>query len=206
MTPIIPKIEINGIWHEMPDYRFLSDNVLAAKPKCVVEIGAYKGISAVTIASSMPESAHLWCVDCWLISNEVECEKRFAKHDLRDRVTLISLRSLLAAAIWDGPPIDFLHIDGADSAEETYSDIIMWMPHLADRAFVLGHDWHLPGVKAGVERVTREHLFEDGSFGHTNHQWGDFSVRFSGELQQVLPQQWYARFNRQAIKESGDGD
>lgn len=125
----------------------------AERDEQVVEVGTFRGRSAVLLARS---GAKLACVDPWApwVNHQgrmcqgatvdqfrSELQKRVLLH----RVQVIRATSAEAAARWDGGPIGLMFIDGVHTADGTRTDWHAWAPHLLPGAVIAWHDYTLHG-------------------------------------------------------------
>jgi len=123
----------------------------------LVEIGSYLGASASAIASGMPTSSKLVCVDTW--NNDAMSEgsrdtfgefrrntSEFDRNIETKRGTSDTISSTFQG------DISFLFVDADHSWEGVSRDISAWRRHLTRDAWVLLHD---AGWAEGVIRASR---------------------------------------------------
>lgn len=67
------------------------------------------------------------------------------------------MKSVDAAAIYDGPAIGLLFIDGWHSTEAVEEDVHSWLPYLAPQRTIVFDDWERPEVGQGIK--TSAHWF-----------------------------------------------
>jgi len=127
----------------------------------IVEVGSYKGKSAVNFAYAVRKrggDATIFCVDTWRNENiefakNVDVFAAFEANVARDRDLIVPLRgrSEEVGAAWDRGPIDVLFIDGDHSYEGVVRDVEAWVPHVKPGGLVMFHDTGLEGVWKGIE-------------------------------------------------------
>jgi predicted O-methyltransferase YrrM len=116
--------------------------IRATRPHTVVEIGTYKGLSAIILATGLERNkyGHLFTVD----NNEskvlAEAEERFSKEPLNHRITLIKKSSQDAFVDWGRARIDFLYIDGSHSFLDACCDFALWSRYLTHSGIIVIHD------------------------------------------------------------------
>lgn len=151
-TPI-PSI---GADRDAVHYLVLYALVRILQPETCVEIGSYKGDSAVWIAQALEDNGgvgRLVCVDPFVGIGEGKMplfwEKVYSM-GLEDLVYLVEKRSEEAVAFVP-TKIDFLFIDGDHSKEGCLSDIEKYVPKLTSGGVVAFHDYQTcPGVKEAI--------------------------------------------------------
>lgn len=127
----------------------------------IVEVGSYKGMSAVYLARG-DQPVH--CVDPWDLGGQKHANK-YADPDVfaafqaqikaagvAGKVTAHKGTSAQIAASWDGP-VGLLHIDGLHTYDGVRSDLADWAPFLVDGATVAFHDYcpDFDGVRRAVD-------------------------------------------------------
>jgi len=151
----------------------------------VVEIGCYKGKSSASIASGLPESARMVCIDPW--TRQTPMIKQYTdtyhtpetllkwQHNTRQWKSQITqiVGFPLDVARWWNAPIDMLFVDCCKHYEEILPIWQAWFPFC--RGIVASHDYNtVPDTHAyypGVIRALREVVFENT----TNHEHVHFT-------------------------------
>ncbi|HBJ72926.1 MAG TPA: hypothetical protein DDY88_04290 [Actinobacteria bacterium] len=129
----------------------------------VVEIGSYLGRSTVALATGS-RGALVHAVDPHTgdISEVAEGKSintyegflaNIDKASVSDRVRPMRMMSVDAAAIYEGPAIGLLFVDGWHSAEAVEEDIRSWHPHLAPQCTIVFDDWQDPDVARGIRNI-----------------------------------------------------
>lgn len=142
----------------------------------LVEVGVWRGALALRLLQARPQ-LRLVLVDPWLSgsdnpawsdsgaalarcrSSEIEAIYQGVVESVRphrDRVRILRLTSLAAAAeIADGS-CDAVFIDSDHSQEAVTADICAWLPKVRRGGWIGGHDYdhpRFPGVRAAVDAL-----------------------------------------------------
>ena len=141
--------------------------VANAKPRVLVELGTYSGVSYAAFCEAVTRtglSTTCHAVDTWAgdpqsgnYSDDVYCEFK-AFHDERYSAFSSLMRVTFddaVSAFADGS-VDLLHIDGFHTYDSVRHDFETWRPKLSDRAIVLFHDTNERGGDFGVWRFFEE--------------------------------------------------
>ena len=166
---MIPKevFDIPG-WYREEDMEFLARLVDHLGPHTVLEVGTYRGRSALAIASALPSGAMLYCVDLWedIVQDAINIDGvaaleafRSTINDLgfRDRIAISKGDSLRIADLWTAQ-LDLVHLDGLHDSDEVLDDIKAWSRRLKDSGVIVGHDWNNPRVSEAVELANGQGL------------------------------------------------
>jgi MMP 1-O-methyltransferase len=115
----------------------------------IVEIGSWKGKSAIWLASGSRDSSKVkvHCVDPHTGSPEhgpdvqtlAEFNSNIAKAGLQDLVVPLVMTSEEAVRNWD-KKVELLFVDGNHEYEEVEKDMVSWFPYLTEGAIVALHD------------------------------------------------------------------
>lgn len=154
------------------------------KPRFVVEVGSWKGGSAITMAREMTKygGGVILCVDTWLGALEfwenqsdttrfqaLECRHgypqvyyRFLANichaGIRDLIVPFPLHSS-SAALWllrQGFQADAAYIDGSHEEEDVFQDLVDYYEIIRPGGLIFGDDWNWTGVRTAVQRFARE--------------------------------------------------
>jgi predicted O-methyltransferase YrrM len=142
-------------------------------PKIIIEVGSWKGKSAIHMAKLAPE-AKILCIDTWLGSREMfglevgpdtEIERlhgwpqlyftfasNVVRHVGRERICPIPLPSAIAALVLGkiGFEADLIYIDGSHEYEDVLRDIDDYWPLLKSGGVMLLDDFTFPMVGKAV--------------------------------------------------------
>jgi predicted O-methyltransferase YrrM len=138
----------------------------------VVEIGSYKGRSAVAIGHGLKANENgnyrLICVDPFLDEKRDPDLAAAFRDNVReggvsDIVDIMPEFSSEAAKAWPNERgVAMLWIDGNHEYENVRDDFLLWSRHLVPGGVVAFHDWYLIGVR---EAITR-HVFSVDFYQH----------------------------------------
>jgi hypothetical protein len=141
----------------------------------VIEVGTYKGASAVVMAQTLQGRGKILCVDTWLGAPEFWWDVRdmpkingypsifftFTKNiktlGLQNVITPFPISSQQAADVLKRYHVqaDVIYIDGSHEYEAVLSDIKAYWPLLRPGGVMLGDDFD-PGCHPGVTKAVRE--------------------------------------------------
>jgi predicted O-methyltransferase YrrM len=129
------------------------------QPITVLEIGSFKGRSAIAFALAIRArgEGRLYAVDPHWGGSREDFFKNIEKAGMTDLIIPIELSSHDARAEVADASLDVVFIDGGHEYEEVCLDISDWTSAFADVALVAFNDTHFPGVyKALKEKVLRD--------------------------------------------------
>ena len=161
---------------------YLREAVAAVRPRIVVEIGVWKGASAITLASALKDLAVdgvVIAVDTWLGSWDHWLNRQWFDHlafeagmpqlyrkfvqNVVDRgvdgyVVPLPLDSANAQVVLSrhNLSIDVLHIDAAHNHSSVMSDLRLWWPLLRPGGILLGDDYTDDGAWPEVREAYDE--------------------------------------------------
>jgi predicted O-methyltransferase YrrM len=180
----------------------------------LVEIGSFRGRSAVVMASALADGARLVAIDPHAggdrgpqeIAAEAErgeADNRAFAQNLRaagveSRVQLVRLMSSDAHAAVDGP-IDVLYVDGAHRFAPARDDIVRWGARVRDGGTMLVHDsFSSIGVTlATLSSITFgarwRYVGRTRSLAEYRREPLELAERVSNALQQVAQLPWFLR-------------
>lgn len=172
----------HGWGSDSPAFREL---ILAQKPRLIIEVGTWKGGSALQMASVLEEAklpGTVLCIDTWLGALEFWTDltdpERYGslRHEhgwptvyfqflanvchrhLQHRIVPFPQTSA-TGALWlrhYGLRGDLIYIDGSHEEEDVYQDVLDYWEVLAPGGTLFGDDWSWDGVRLAVERFARE--------------------------------------------------
>lgn len=174
--------DTHGWGSDSPAFREL---ILAEKPNLIVEVGTWKGGSALHMAKVLGESGLpgvVLCIDTWLGALEFWTDTadpaRYGslrlKHGypsvyyqflanichrgLQQRIVPFPQTSA-TGALWlryFGVRAEMIYIDGSHEEEDVYQDLCDYWEVLAPGGILVGDDYAWDGVRIAVERFARE--------------------------------------------------
>lgn len=154
------------------------------KNKLCLEVGSWTGGSAKTICSLLDPSSCLICCDTFLGSVEHFVEKQIAvpkfqhgrpalfemfiknTEEHKDKILPLQLTSSVVYDIFKhyNLSIDFVYIDGDHARAVVKEDVLRYYSLLAPGGVLLGDDYAIEGVKAGLEDTGLDYTMEHGQF------------------------------------------
>lgn len=167
------------------------------RPTRLIEVGTWKGGSALTLASHIDRlglDAEILCVDTWLgaleMWTDLDDADRHASLNLKNgyptlyytflgnvvraghqnRITPFPVPSVTAAQ-WcalHGVKADMIYIDGSHEEEDVYQDLVSWWDLVRDGGVLFGDDWTWDGVRLAVERFAAENSL---TITHRHDKW-----------------------------------
>jgi len=152
---------LNGSWCSKEKATLIMELIMLERPKVCVEVGVFTGSSLLPIGATLKYVNHgkVYAVDAW--SNEeavlglTEGESNYvwwSSLDMRGIyytcVALIRSFELFPyctvliqpsrdAVAYIGEPIDFLHLDGNFSQEESLKDVTLYLPKVRKGGYIL---------------------------------------------------------------------
>jgi Methyltransferase domain len=180
--PVSAILDLQG-WAS--DHPYFSSLVEETRPALIIEVGTWKGASAINMAKAAREiraDVTVLCVDTWLGSNEVlwsdpalrpllalrngipQVYQQFLANivlsDLTDTVFPMPMTSTCAAALLSRFSIaaDLIYVDAGHSEREVYGDLIHFWPLVRTGGVLFGDDYWTTwdGVIKAVNRFAHE--------------------------------------------------
>jgi cephalosporin hydroxylase len=137
--------------------------VIQHAPRCVLEIGSYKGGSALVICEALRQTgqeAHLFMVD--------PCDQRDPAlwERIADVATFIpepSPEGVATASQLAGMPFDVAFVDGYHGFEQVSADLVGLLPVMRSGGVLVFHDAHFESVQRAIdEALLTTPLQDDG--------------------------------------------
>lgn len=133
------------------------------RPKTVIEVGSWLGLSTRFIASHLPKKAKLYAIDTWLGSTEEAVHQQDPRLShlyqlflsnvihagLCHKIIPIRMTSLEAAKALK-VRAELIYIDGAHDTKSVTEDILAWHEHLTEKGIICGDDWVWTTVQVAV--------------------------------------------------------
>lgn len=159
--------------------------VSAQDPKLIIEVGTWKGGSAMTMANALQKhnkSATILCIDTWLGALEFwqnhQDPDRYGSLKLKNgypsvyyqflanvcyaghqgRIVPFPQTSATAALFLrtHGIQSELIYIDGSHEEEDVYQDLLDYWPLLTTGGTIFGDDYTWDGVRLAVTRFAKE--------------------------------------------------
>ena len=175
----------------------------------VVEIGSFRGKSAVVLAAAAPAGSRVMCIDPHLGSDRgpqefaVDHERgegdyeafhaNLARHGVSDVVEHVRALSSAALDAVDGP-VDLLYVDGAHRFRPAGDDLVGWGARVRPGGTMLVHDsFSSIGVTLALLRHVTfgawTYVGRSGSMAEYRHERGGVA----SALRQLAQLPWFAR-------------
>ncbi len=132
----------------------------------IVEIGSYRGRSAVALASGLRRDSkiRIFAIDpheefrgvCggeFGPADQAALYRNLGRAGVGRTVAVVSLPSTQAASAWPRPDIGLLWLDGDHSYAAVTGDFGAWRPHLATGCVVAFHDSDTPDVAKALDEL-----------------------------------------------------
>ena len=162
-----------------------AEMVRAVRPKLIVEVGTWKGASAIRMADEVAAAgldSQILCIDTWLGALEFwtaqEDPERYKSLKLKNGWPQVYYQFLAnvchkghqqriipfpqtsaTGALWlryFGFTADLIYVDASHEEEDVYADLIAYWEVLAPGGVMFGDDWTWDGVRLAVLRFARE--------------------------------------------------
>lgn len=177
------RFDATGWEGDSPAFRRL---IMEVKPRLIVEVGSWKGNSALQMAAITREaglSTQILCVDTWLgalefWTNQTDRERYLSlqiRHGypavyyqflanvchkgFQDRIIPFPQTSS-TAALWlryYGITAEMVYIDASHEEDDVYSDLCNYWPLVSDNGVLFGDDYsNWDGVRLAVNRFGQE--------------------------------------------------
>lgn len=166
------------------------------KPKLVIEVGTWKGASALTIADALAKqgSGVLLCIDTWLGALEfwqdqsdkerfqsLNCKHGYPQvyyqflanvcHKQQQSRVIPFPATSSSAALWlmrFSITADLVYVDASHEEEDVYQDLLDYYELTAPGGVIFGDDWSWSGVRAAVEKFAAENKL---NIEHLHDKW-----------------------------------
>lgn len=145
------------------------------KPKVVIEVGCWFGLSTRHMASLLPEGGVLYAVDHWLGSAEHQpgqsywhpklpfLYEQFLSNvihaQLTDKIVPVRISSIEASRVLATVSADLIYIDASHEYDAVYADIAAWYPLVKGHGLLCGDDY-LDGdgsIRRAVDQFAADH-------------------------------------------------
>jgi len=207
VRPLLHRIDpYHGFdWQALPDDAAgwgsdspaFAELVAELRPTRIIEVGTWKGGSALTLAAALDRhglDAEILCVDTWLgaleMWTDLDDPERHGSLALRhgyptlyyqflanvrraghhERITPFPVPSVTAAQ-WlalHGIRADLIYLDGSHEEEDVHQDLVSYWDLVRPGGILFGDDWAWDGVRLAVQRFAREHHL---AITHRHDKW-----------------------------------
>ncbi len=175
-------LDLHGWGGQSPVFR---DLIGQAKPRLIIEVGTWKGASAMEMGSAIREAGlttEIVCVDTWLGALEFWTDQddperyrslqlqhgypavyyqflaNVCHRGLQQTITPFPQTSSIAA-LWlrsFGIAADLIYLDASHEEEDVYEDLCGYWEVLRPGGILFGDDYSWDGVRLAVDRFARE--------------------------------------------------
>jgi len=174
--------DAHGWGGQSPAFREL---ISQAKPRLIIEVGTWKGASALEMAAVVHElglPTQIVCVDTWLGAIEFWTDptdpERYLSLQLRHGYPTVYYQFLAnvchqscqnriipfpqnasTAALWfwrNGITAELIYVDASHEEEDVYQDLCNYWEIVADNGVLFGDDYSWDGVRLAVQRFAKE--------------------------------------------------
>jgi hypothetical protein len=174
--------DLHGWGSRSPAFREL---IVQTKPRLIVEVGTWKGASALEMAAVIRElglSTQILCIDTWLGALEFWTDQndpeRYLSLQLRhgyptvfyqflanvchqgfqDRIVPFPQTASVAASWlrYYGISADMIYLDASHEEEDVYLDLFNYWDSLCANGILFGDDYSWDGVRLAVNRFANE--------------------------------------------------
>lgn len=171
LPPAMRQAKLMRLW--LPEGHFLDGELnaihrLASGREQAVDLGTYKGLSAVALSLCCRRVHTVDCyenlpADSFADTLEPDRYRKMQDHSLQanyelasrfGNITLEPGDSAEAGRLWNRGPVDVLLVDADHSYEGTVANVEAWWPHLRDGARIIFHDDN--AIHPGVQRAISE--------------------------------------------------
>jgi hypothetical protein len=161
---------------------FAYDIVECLRPRVIVELGTYNGLSFFTFCQSMQEhniEGLCYAVDTWegdehtggYDTSIIDGVRSHAREHYRGFTYLLQMYFNEALQHFDSDSIDLLHIDGLHTYDAVKEDFSNWYPKVKPGGIILFHDIEARIKDYGVWKLWSELQAEHETF-HFKHGFG----------------------------------
>lgn len=175
-------LDAHGWGGQSPAFRSL---ITELKPRLIVEVGTWKGASALEMAAATCEaglSTQIVCIDTWLGAVEfwtdqsdpqrylsLQCKHGYPSvyyqflanvchKGFQDRIVPFPQTSSNASSWFRyyGITADMVYLDASHEEEDVYQDLWNYWDVVGDQGILFGDDYSWDGVRLAVERFAQE--------------------------------------------------
>ncbi|HEY8223910.1 MAG TPA: class I SAM-dependent methyltransferase [Pyrinomonadaceae bacterium] len=137
------------------------------KPRVVVELGTFRGVSYCAFCQAVTElglDTHCYAIDTWhgdpqsgIYGPDVLADLRQHHDELYGNFSeLIQSTFEEASRRFENESVDLLHIDGLHTYDSVKRDFETWLPKVSDKGVILFHDTFVKEADYGVWKFWEE--------------------------------------------------
>ena len=151
--------------------RLLQFLIRISRAKRILEIGAFIGVSAMSMARALPPDGHIVSIEKFSEFADI-CRQNFRRNGLENRITLLEGDAMdLLPTLASSPPFDFVFLDGNKERYLEYFEQLdpLLSPQglfVADNMFMSGDVFNDPPAN---EKARGVKMFLDGVSRHNNY-------------------------------------
>lgn len=161
----------------------LAELVTQVKPRTIIEVGSWRGVSAIWMMKHAPADAVIYCVDTWLGSIEhmtgnvdppmpmvrgypgvyYEFRDNVIHAGIANRLYPVPNTSIIGAAFLRHSDVlgDLIYIDASHDADSVWRDLCAYRALLAPGGVLCGDDYGThAGVTEAVDAFAKHHGYE----------------------------------------------
>jgi acetyltransferase-like isoleucine patch superfamily enzyme len=160
-------------------------SIKSLKPRLIVEVGTWKGASAIHMAKLCEQynlSTEIVCIDTWLGNwqhwsrlegpgsrLDLRIENGYPNlyfqflsnvlaHKLEHVITPLPLTGVAGAKLFESFAIrpDMVYVDGDHEYQSVVMDLRLWLDQLAPGGIIIGDDYDWPGVRRAANEICEE--------------------------------------------------
>ena len=181
---ILP-LNIEPIWFSNQEH--IASCFHQRRPKIVVEVGSWLGVSTAFMAKMLPEDGMIFAVDPWETPTEIMSQgypplnwpiwpvlyeqflSNMFHYNVETKVTPIRATSVKGAEVMKKKniKIDLIYIDANHDTEPVLEDLRVWYPLVEGHGLLCGDDWCWPTVRDAVYQFAVEknlQVYGNGNF------------------------------------------
>ena len=167
------------------EHAIFGETIAELRPRLIVELGSWKGASAIHMARLARElnlATEIVCIDTWLgnwqhwsratgvgsradmriVNGMPRLYYQFLSNviaaGMQDLITPLPLTAVAGAKLFEHLKLapDMVYLDGDHEYESAVADLRLWMKRLAPAGVLVGDDYNWPGVRRAVNELAAE--------------------------------------------------
>lgn len=175
---VVLKEDLDGWNGQSPVFAELINEV---KPSTIIEVGTWKGQSAITMAEASGPATKIYCVDTWEGASEFKLNEKMygdrwstknvyekfisncIHHRVLDKIEVVRAKSSEAIV----PLAKLIYIDGEHSYDGVMEDLVKYWDQVMPGGIMFGDDYNLvvakgrpDGYMCGVKEAVNDFVVE----------------------------------------------